>query len=37
MYKLIGTAGVRAFRVLWMLEELGLAYKHVDAPPDRPT
>lgn len=33
MYTLIGTAKTRAFRVLWMLEELGQTYKHIPAPP----
>ncbi len=28
MYKLIGSKKSRAFRVLWMLEELGLDYEH---------
>jgi glutathione S-transferase len=29
MIRLYGTANTRAFRVLWMLEELGVAYTHV--------
>ncbi len=33
MYTVIGSARSRALRVLWMLEELGLAYEHVAAPP----
>jgi glutathione S-transferase len=33
MYTVIGTAKSRALRVLWMLEELGLAYDHVPAAP----
>lgn len=33
MYTVIGTVGSRAARVLWMLEELGLGYDHVPAPP----
>lgn len=33
---LVGTAGSRAFRVLWMLEELGLPYTHVPAAPRSP-
>ncbi|MCF6320199.1 MAG: glutathione S-transferase family protein [Rhizobiaceae bacterium] len=33
MYKLIGSPKTRAFRVLWMLEELGLEYEIVDAGP----
>ncbi|MEC3859904.1 glutathione S-transferase family protein [Mesobacterium sp. TK19101] len=36
MYKLIGTAGTRAFRVLWMLEELGVDYDHLGAAPRSP-
>jgi glutathione S-transferase len=32
-YTLIGAVKSRAFRVLWTLEELGLAYDHVDAAP----
>ncbi|RVT82105.1 glutathione S-transferase family protein [Rhodobacteraceae bacterium CCMM004] len=33
MYTVIGTARSRAFRVLWMLEELGQPYEHDPAPP----
>jgi glutathione S-transferase len=33
MYTVIGSAASRAFRVLWMLEELGLPYDHQPAPP----
>ena len=33
MYTVIGTVKSRAARVLWMLEELGVAYEHVAAPP----
>lgn len=33
MMKLIGTRRSRAFRVLWMLEELGLDYDHDPSPP----
>lgn len=33
MYKVIGTARSRAFRVLWMLEELGEPFEHVPAKP----
>ncbi|MEP5759045.1 MAG: glutathione S-transferase family protein [Litoreibacter sp.] len=36
MYTLIGTHKSRAFRVLWMLEELELEYSHVPAPPHDP-
>jgi len=32
-YTLIGNVRSRALRVLWTLEELGLDYEHVDAPP----
>ena len=28
MYRVIGYGGTRAFRVLWILEELGLPYEH---------
>lgn len=31
MITLYGTANTRAFRVLWMLEELGVPYQHVKA------
>lgn len=33
MYRVIGTVKSRAFRVLWMLEELGQSYKLVEAFP----
>ena len=33
MYKVLGTANTRAFRVMWMLEELGQPYDHVPAAP----
>jgi glutathione S-transferase len=33
MYQVIGTRGSRAFRVLWMLEELGQPYEHSPAKP----
>jgi glutathione S-transferase len=33
MYKVIGSITSRAFRVLWALEEMGLAYEHVPAGP----
>ncbi|WP_135501041.1 glutathione S-transferase family protein [Roseovarius aestuariivivens] len=33
MYQLIGTRASRAFRVLWLLEELGAEYEHVPASP----
>ncbi|WP_071674423.1 glutathione S-transferase family protein [Nioella nitratireducens] len=36
MYKVIGNTQTRTFRVLWALEELGLAYDHVKAPPRDP-
>jgi len=29
MYKIIGGLRTRTFRVLWMLEELGVAYEHI--------
>jgi glutathione S-transferase len=32
-YKVIGSVKSRTIRVLWMLEELGLPYEHVDAAP----
>jgi glutathione S-transferase len=32
-YTVIGAARTRTLRVLWTLEELGLAYDHIDAPP----
>ncbi|TJZ92324.1 glutathione S-transferase family protein [Paracoccus gahaiensis] len=33
MYRVIGTAKSRAFRVLWMLQELGQPYDHIAANP----
>ena len=33
MYKVYGSVSSRAFRVLWMLEELGEAYEYHDAKP----
>jgi glutathione S-transferase len=33
MYEIIGTRKSRAFRVIWMLEELGLPYTHTDVAP----
>jgi len=33
MYELIGTVRSRAFRVLWMLEELGVPYTHTNVGP----
>ena len=33
MYKVLGTASTRAFRVMWMLEELDQPYDHVPAAP----
>ncbi len=33
MYKVLGTANTRAFRVMWMLEELDQPYDHVPAAP----
>ena len=33
MYTVIGTVKSRALRVLWMLEELGVAYDHIPAGP----
>jgi len=33
MYRVLGTANTRAFRVMWMLEELDQAYDHVRAAP----
>jgi glutathione S-transferase len=36
MYKVIGATKSRAFRVLWMLEEMGLPYEHIPATPRSP-
>ncbi len=36
MYKVVGATKTRTFRVLWMLEELGLEYEHLDALPRTP-
>ena len=36
MLTLYGTAASRAFRVIWLLEELGLDYAHVKAGPQSP-
>ena len=36
MIKLLGGASFRAFRCLWMLEELGLPYEHIAAMPQSP-
>lgn len=33
MYKVIGTVTSRAARVIWMLEELGVAFEHLNAAP----
>merc|ERR1711861_124361 len=33
---LVGHAGFRSFRNVWMLEELGVKYKHVEAKPHSP-
>ena len=33
MYKIVGSVKSRAFRVLWLLEELGLAYEHLNFTP----
>ncbi|WP_416883430.1 glutathione S-transferase family protein [Marivita sp.] len=33
MYKLVGNRATRAFRPLWLLEELGVPYEHVPAAP----
>lgn len=33
MYKVLGSMATRTVRVLWMLEELGLEYEHLDYPP----
>ena len=36
MYSVIGSVQSRTLRVLWMLEELGVPYEHVPAPPQSP-
>ncbi len=36
MYKVIGAMRSRAFRVMWMLEELGQPYTHISAAPQSP-
>jgi glutathione S-transferase len=36
MYQVIGASKTRTFRVLWMLEELGLEYEHLPALPQTP-
>ena len=33
MYKVIGTIKSRGFRVMWMLEEMGIDYEYVPCPP----
>ena len=33
MYKILGIAQSRTFRVLWMLEEIGECYEHISAKP----
>lgn len=33
MYKVYGSTMTRAFRVLWMLEEIGEPYEHIATPP----
>ena len=33
MYKIIGSVKSRTFRVLWMLEEMGLTYEYTHALP----
>jgi glutathione S-transferase len=33
MYTVIGTVKSRAARVIWLLEELGVAFEHIAAPP----
>ncbi len=37
MLTLIGAKGTRTRRVIWMLEELGLAYEHDEARPHSAT
>lgn len=36
MYQVFGSRTTRALRVLWLLEELGLAYDHIDCRPRDP-
>lgn len=36
MYTVIGSTKTRAFRVVWLLEELGQAYTHIAAGPQSP-
>jgi glutathione S-transferase len=36
MYTVVGSVESRALRVLWMLEELGVEYEHLPAPPRSP-
>ncbi|MEX0282041.1 MAG: glutathione S-transferase family protein [Arenibacterium sp.] len=36
MYKVVGTVTSRAFRVIWMLEELGEPYELIEAGPNSP-
>ncbi len=36
MYKVIGATKSRSFRVMWMLEEMGLPYEHIPATPHSP-
>ncbi|MCB2130682.1 MAG: glutathione S-transferase family protein [Rhodobacteraceae bacterium] len=33
MYTVIGTVKSRTFRVVWMLEEIGVQFEHIPAPP----
>jgi len=33
MYKVVGAVKTRAARVIWMLEELGVPFEHIAAPP----
>ena len=33
MYKILGVAKSRTFRVLWMLEEIGECYEHIPSKP----
>ena len=36
MYSVIGSVQSRTLRVLWMLEDLGVPYEHLPAPPQSP-